>query len=663
MSEGSDAPSLPDPTATEPTEEAGLDALRRDAKRLGVAFVGVLAISIAGAMLGGSGREGEPSSGSSSSTPTDTDTTDPAPEGVSVEAGAIHFKAYCASCHGEEGKTPLPGTPTLNSPNVLAVVDDDYYERIIAHGRSNTAMMAWDQMLSPDAIKSLVAYIRSWQSPGPDRSLIDVAKGDVTRGKALFHGNCAACHGTDGRGGIGNNLRSPSFQALASDEFLRDTIIYGRGHTAMPSGKRFDAGQISDVLAYLRSWREPAYSYDDVAALRTTTTRRNVRVGKSIYGARCAACHGKQGEGGIGSRLNSQSFLSLASDEFLFRSIVRGRPGTAMPQWHFLEAADVADLITFLRDWQEVESAPPEPKHKPGDAEAGAALYASNCVECHGEEGRGGVGGQIGNREFLACADDAFLFRTIAYGKSQTAMRGFLKGSAGGPLVSLKATEIDDIVAYLRKLEQRPTLEPLRRPRSRVEMDLGREVYTSLGGCAKCHGEHGEGASGPAIGNPDFLKVATDGFLVGTVILGREGTSMLSFNRGGNVSLTPREVEAVVTYIRAFENEPFERRPLPEPSPTELAEGGHLFRVMCAGCHGSDGKGPLPGQELVGFAPSINNPEFLGAASDGMLLATIALGRAGTAMRPFGRGVGGVADLTADEIQKIVAHIRTWQKP
>ena len=48
---------------------------------------------------------------------------------------------------------------------------------------------------------------------------------------------------------------------------------------------------------------------------------------------------------------------------------------------------------------------------------------------------------------------------------------------------------------------------------------------------------------------------------------------------------------------------------------------------------------------MNGSAPSINNPEFLGAANDGLILATIALGRPGTAMRAFGKHEGGVADL------------------
>jgi hypothetical protein len=41
---------------------------------------------------------------------------------------------------------------------------------------------------------------------------------------------------------------------------------------------------------------------------------------------------------------------------------------------------------------------------------------------------------------------------------------------------------------------------------------------------------------------------------------------------------------------------------------------------------------------LIGYAPSINNPDFLRAAGDSFLLATIAVGRPGTPMRPFGKG-------------------------
>ena len=60
------------------------------------------------------------------------------------------------------------------------------------------------------------------------------------------------------------------------------------------------------------------------------------------------------------------------------------------------------------------------------------------------------------------------------------------------------------------------------------------------------------------------------------------------------------------------------------------------------------------------WAPELNNEGFLASATDGFLQATIIRGRRGTAMRPFGRGGHGVADLTDDDIDDIVAYMRHW---
>ncbi len=59
-----------------------------------------------------------------------------------------------------------------------------------------------------------------------------------------------------------------------------------------------------------------------------------VAKGKSLFTA-CGACHGMQGEGrqGIGPRLNSDTFLAAASDDFLVRTISQGRAGTTMIPW------------------------------------------------------------------------------------------------------------------------------------------------------------------------------------------------------------------------------------------------------------------------------------------------------------------------------------------
>ncbi|RMD97861.1 MAG: hypothetical protein D6812_14490, partial [Deltaproteobacteria bacterium] len=488
---------------------------------------------------------------------------------VSAEYGAELFGKHCASCHGKEGKTPQKGIPRLNNPRVLAVADENFYLDIITHGRKGSIMPAWEKVLTPTQLRSIVAYIRSWLPARLDRSRVASELGDPERGRKLFRGNCAPCHGAHGEGGIAVSLNSPTFLAVASDAFLRDTITKGRKNTAMPAWPDLTAEEVSDLLAYIRSWGRPQHTFADVAPL---IAKGSARIGKKIFRSRCSACHGKKGEGGIGSRLDSQSFLSIVDDRFLYRAIMEGRPGTAMPAWHFLEAQDVADLIRFIRKWQKTPSHRlPNVAHG-GRPEFGKLLYERACIACHGPEGQGGLGGQIANPVFLDSASDEFLWRTIAYGKEGTPMRGFLKGTPGGALMDLESREIDHIIAYLRDLQVRPRVEPLKRPTLNRDLALGRFVYEEKGGCAKCHGSQGEGASGPALGNHDFLSVASDGYLIATTILGRANTQMLSFWRGGNVKLTDEEIEAVVAYIRNFANLP-ETKPREGPrSPTIVSE-------------------------------------------------------------------------------------------
>ncbi len=630
---------------------------------------GALALLAVIAVLGTSisSRLGTESKGRTSGSPTgtsavDTPTDNTESRPVSVAWGQELFGSYCGSCHGADGTNPpVAGVPTLNHPRMLAVASNEYYANIIKHGRSGTSMIPWENTLSEPQILSIVEFIRSWYPEEPDRSSVVASAGNARYGAALYRGNCGGCHGLQGKGGIGNSLRSDSFLAMASPAFLRDTIVRGRGRgaTAMPAGHHFSEAELSDLLAYLETWREPKSDWKQVQRLRREAGKRNAKIGERIFRSRCVSCHGTDGEGSIGSRLNSDSFLSMVDDQFLYRSITEGRPGTAMPRWWFLESEDVADLITYMRTWQKSAQKLPASR-EPGDSARGLATYEMLCVSCHGQAGQGGVGGQLANETFLSCVSDGFLWETIANGKQGTAMRGFLKGTPGAALVELREGDIDDLVAYLRELGDNPKVDPPRRPRSKRAHDIGKEIYQGKASCSTCHGEHGEGGSGPALGNPSFLKTASDGFLVGTIMLGREGTPMLSYHKGGNVELSADDVESVVTYVRSFEDQPFVVRRRIPGSQANIAEGKKLFSMFCAACHGSEGKG-LTGNRINGSAPSLNNPEFLRAANDGLLLATIALGRPGTAMRAFARQEGGVADLEADEILKILSFIRSWE--
>jgi len=631
----------------------------------------------------------------------------PVPSGVEAAAtpirGSTLFAMFCSSCHGANGygTTMRAGlrpddadpwgrdwdrqdivverrgdmeihVPSLHHTDTLAVVSDEYLRSIIAFGRTGTKMPAWSTEggLTSDDITLLVDFIRGWDEPAPDLSAVSSKRGDARIGGALYRANCASCHGADGEGGIGVSLNSPTFLAVSSDAFLRDTLVYGRPNTAMPSWREFNAQEISDLLAFLRRWQRPrSDTRSAVAACKTTDAARvSEQIGATLYKANCVMCHGSDGRGDLAPSLSTQAFLTVVSDTYLAETLVKGRPGTGMPSWRHLSNDDVASLILYLRSWQTLpgKSADWHRQRVPrGDWDAGRVLFGGHCAACHGEHGEGATGPQLNNPVFLRSASNVMLREWIRHGKEGTEMRPFLKGAQG--ITELTERQIEDIVSYLRRLERasefdiaRIAKSPNGRPRN------GARLYQTH--CTSCHGVSGEGASGPALANSHFLRFASDGFLMATMALGRQGTEMRPVKRGPQsiLGLTSDEVNDLVALLRRWEHEPpttgGERGagatsvsgsvPHRHVVPWNLARGRELFASNCAGCHGEEGRGS--------WAPELNNEDFLAAATDGMLQATIVRGRKGTAMRAFGRGANGLSDLSPQAIDDIVAYMRSW---
>ncbi len=595
----------------------------------------------------------------------------PAPVDRTPADGGTLYAMYCSACHGADGvgavarESETPGaidrprellTPSLRNSDTLAVASDDYLRQIIRHGRSGTSMLGWAEEggLTDDEINRLVGFIRSWQAPGAPGDRVLARRGNPSFGRALYRSRCTGCHGINGRGGVGLNLRSPSMLAIASDEFLRQTIVNGRPNTAMPSWKDLDTEEVADLIAYLRSWQRDPAGMDAVLARlahRSADAGASLRIGRILYRANCATCHGNRGEGALGPSLRTEEFLSLVDDRYLYSAIVRGRPGTAMPAWKQLSEEDVADLIRHLRSWNDSPRRRPSLFVAQGDWDRGRILFEGICSGCHGLRAEGGVGPQLANPVFLESADDTMLREWINYGKTGTAMLGMLRGEQG--LVKLNPSQVEDIITWLRyQNNQQPVA--VSRPGMGI-VPYGRETY--LGVCSGCHGRQGQGLTGPALSNPGFLRAASDGFLAATIALGRDGTEMRAMGHGlqGAVELDAEDLANTVAFIRHWEYDPpgedIARR---EVVGADRYDGKDLFAGYCAGCHGAAGKG--------GWAPALNNPQFLAAASDGFLQATIARGRVGTAMRSFGRGGGGLAPLAAEQIENVVAYIRSWEK-
>jgi mono/diheme cytochrome c family protein len=84
-----------------------------------------------------------------------------------LEQGRAIYERHCADCHGPEGKgdgqqatslSPRPGN--LISAHT-SVKSDQELLQIIAKGRPRTAMMGWDDRLSPEEQWAVLSYIRS----------------------------------------------------------------------------------------------------------------------------------------------------------------------------------------------------------------------------------------------------------------------------------------------------------------------------------------------------------------------------------------------------------------------------------------------------------------------------------------------------------------------
>ena len=609
--------------------------------------------------------------------------------------GETLYNMFCSSCHGADGfgTTLRQGlwpqdadpwghqwdarnlvvekradmevmVPSLNHSDTLAVASAEYLTHVITYGRPGTKMLGWLQEggLTVDEILLIVSYIRGWSPKPPDAAEISSSRGDPLVGGALYRANCAACHGTGGEGGIGNALNSPTFLAVASDAFLRDTVLHGRPNTAMPAWRDFSAQEVSDLLAHMRAWqpRRADLGRAEELCAGEETDAVSARVGKILYKANCVMCHGQDGAGDLASSLNTQEFLTAVSDEFLLATMIQGRPGTGMPSWKHLRSEDLASMVRFLRTWQTEPSKPAGWQDTPvprGDADAGRSLFVSICSGCHGPQAEGASGPQLNNPIFLSTATDRMLKEWISHGKIGTEMKSFRKGGQG--VAELSERQLDDVVAYLRSLESvaegdisRTAKSPHGRP------EKGAVLYADY--CTSCHGLRGEGASGPALSNRNFLRFASDGFLMATLALGRRGTEMRPVKKSPQsiIELSSDQVNDLVAYLRSWEyDSPFdtpEGREIPHRFvvPWDLRRGGQLFASNCAGCHGVDGKGA--------WAPELNNEGFLAAATDGFLQATIVRGRKGTAMRPFGSGSQGLVDLSSQDIDDIVAYMRSW---
>jgi cytochrome c oxidase cbb3-type subunit III len=150
----------------------------------------------------------------------------------------------------------------------------------------------------------------------PAEELVKVTQAMET-GQRLYLNNCAACHGSDGRGSKGfPNLTDSDWLGDSTLDAIKKTIVEGRVGMMPPMGAAVGTSDdVRNLANYVLSLSGSGHS--DVAA----------QLGKSKFGT-CAACHGADGKGNkaLGApNLTDRVWLHGGGEQAVIAMIVGGK--------------------------------------------------------------------------------------------------------------------------------------------------------------------------------------------------------------------------------------------------------------------------------------------------------------------------------------------------
>ncbi|PWB29703.1 cytochrome-c oxidase, cbb3-type subunit III [Pseudomonas sp. SDI] len=144
-----------------------------------------------------------------------------------------------------------------------------------------------------------------------------------------------------------------------------------------------------------------------------------LKMGGRLFASNCAVCHGSDAKGAYGfPNLTDKDWRWGGEPETIKASIMGGRHGV-MPAWaEVIGEQGVADVAAFVLSNLDGRSLPEGTKADPANGEK---LFATNCVACHGPQGKGtpamGAPDLTHPQAFIYGSSFAQLQQTIRYGR------------------------------------------------------------------------------------------------------------------------------------------------------------------------------------------------------------------------------------------------------
>lgn len=172
------------------------------------------------------------------------------------------------------------------------------------------------------------------------------------------------------------------------------TIFWGAAYLVFYPGlgsyagilKWSQAGQFDQEMQQAAETYGPLYEqFKNTDIIKLAEDDAALKIGERLYASYCTTCHGSDARGARGyPNLRDNDWLFGGEPDNIKTTIMDGRKG-AMPAWgKILSEEDVFNVVSYV---EQLSGRTVDDMH----ASLGSKIYQTNCVACHGAEGKGNV--------------------------------------------------------------------------------------------------------------------------------------------------------------------------------------------------------------------------------------------------------------------------------